>query len=264
MTGEYSFSNLSLANVSIDRGSVETGEGMTIVYPETGTRSLITLKTKEGKQVRICTLIWEEALRFWKISLWGRERIILTEANLLTGAENITLCGIGNPGMSLEIYPPVTGRVEAADWQQSELVDTGMNGIFSGYRVQTRPKSIVMDVQLFDNKAVVNLNEDSFDGVADIYLRIDYTGDIGNAFIDGKLINDNFYNGTTWEIGLKRFNPQVVDKGLYIHINPLRRGEYVTLDTSMALKQEFVGDMAGTVHKIEAIPEYRVMLVQKI
>jgi hypothetical protein len=57
-----------------------------------------------------------------------------------------------------------------------------------------------------------------------VILLIEYTGDIGEAYINGTLIHDHFANGDIWEIGLKQHMAQIMDKGLYIQIVPLLEG----------------------------------------
>ena len=57
---------------------------------------------------------------------------------------------------------------------------------------------------------------------ADLLLSIEYQGDIARLYVGGKLFNDNFYNGSAWEIGLRRFSQQQLEQGLDLRILPLR------------------------------------------
>ncbi len=52
------------------------------------------------------------------------------------------------------------------------------------------------------------------------FLRIAYEGDVARLYVDGKLLTDNFYNGTPWVIGLDRIPSQQWDK-LELKILPL-------------------------------------------
>jgi beta-galactosidase len=60
-------------------------------------------------------------------------------------------------------------------------------------------------------------------GVHEVFLRINYTGDIGRAYLGDRLISDDFYVGRVWEIGLKRFSPEALEKGLTLKVLPLRK-----------------------------------------
>ena len=60
-------------------------------------------------------------------------------------------------------------------------------------------------------------------GLSDLYLDIDYAGDVGRLYGGKRLLDDNFFNGTAWEIGLKRFGPGLLLNGLELNILPLRK-----------------------------------------
>ena len=53
-------------------------------------------------------------------------------------------------------------------------------------------------------------------------LRIHYVGDVARATLKGKLLNDDFYSGRDFEIGLKRFAPEILTGDLRLEILPLR------------------------------------------
>jgi hypothetical protein len=78
----------------------------------------------------------------------------------------------------------------------------------------------------------------AFDGAKDALLRLEYTGDIGCAFINGRMISDNFANGAAWEIGLKEFSAQLKDDCITICIVPLKEGSTVHADSPMAARSE--------------------------
>lgn len=93
-----------------------------------------------------------------------------------------------------------------------------------------------------------------------MFLEIEYSGDIGEAWMDGRLVNDNFNNGTIWEIGLKRFMPRLAQSGLFIHIMPNAspggdaRVEYTEM---AALVVSNRGKGTAEIKSIRAVPEYR-------
>ncbi|MEX0777673.1 MAG: beta-galactosidase [Phycisphaeraceae bacterium] len=72
-----------------------------------------------------------------------------------------------------------------------------------------------------------------------VLLRIQYFGDTGAAYLDGRLVADNFSNGTPWEIGLERFAPHVLAGGLMLLITPPRDADQakVTYTDKAAMKQ---------------------------
>jgi hypothetical protein len=53
----------------------------------------------------------------------------------------------------------------------------------------------------------IDLKPDVMSGLDNIFLQFDYEGDVGSLFLSGRLIADNYNNGTPWRVGLKRFLP---------------------------------------------------------
>jgi arabinogalactan endo-1,4-beta-galactosidase len=60
-------------------------------------------------------------------------------------------------------------------------------------------------------------------GCSDLFLKVNYEGDVGRLYDGDRLLDDNFFNGTTWQIGLKRFGPDVWTVGLDLSVLPLRK-----------------------------------------
>ena len=64
---------------------------------------------------------------------------------------------------------------------------------------------------------------EGYEDCKQVLLQVDYTGDIGSAFVDGELISDNFYNGAVWEIGLKDVWNLNMGREITFVITPIRR-----------------------------------------
>ena len=89
-------------------------------------------------------------------------------------------------------------------------------------------------------------------GLSDVFLRIQYAGDVARIYAGSRLLDDNFYNGTDWEIGLKRFGGEALSQGLQLKVLPLRKG------TPIYIPQGFWPGESAVLNKIAAIPEYEV------
>ena len=107
---------------------------------------------------------------------------------------------------------------------------------------------------------IIRFPADLHEQVNDVFMHIDYTGDTGNAFIDGTMVSDHFYNGNAWEIGLKRFTPEELAKSMYVYISPLRKGE-VEFEINQAYRKKFLGEEIAEIHGVTVEPEYKVELV---
>ena len=91
-------------------------------------------------------------------------------------------------------------------------------------------------------------------GLSDIYLRIGYVGDVARLTMDGRLLYDDFYNGRTWEIGLKRFLPEAFGRKLEVSVLPIPANAPIYLDARARAEMNAKGQTA-MVTGIEVLPE---------
>jgi hypothetical protein len=80
---------------------------------------------------------------------------------------------------------------------------------------------------------------------ADTLLRIHYVGDVARVYLDGRLINDDFYNGAPLEIGLHRYGAELKNAELTIAILPPRRDAITGLKPLIFMPAAAQPDFAG-------------------
>ncbi len=61
-------------------------------------------------------------------------------------------------------------------------------------------------------------------------LRIRYIGDVARLTLNGKLIEDNFYTGRDFDLGLKRYGRSILNGDLRLEILPLRRNAPIYIE----------------------------------
>ncbi len=61
-------------------------------------------------------------------------------------------------------------------------------------------------------------------------LRIRYVGDAARLTLNGKLLDDNFYAGREFDLGLKRYAPEILTGELRLEILPLRKDAPIFLE----------------------------------
>ena len=98
---------------------------------------------------------------------------------------------------------------------------------------------------------MIHFQPEVFDNVKELLIQIEYVGDIGYAFIDGELIHDNFCNNNTWEIGLHQHKQDLLAKGMYIYISPLKEGSFVQSDSPMAARAEVINKQIAEIKSIK-------------
>jgi hypothetical protein len=97
----------------------------------------------------------------------------------------------------------------------------------------------------------------ALDGVEDAFLRIDARGDIGRLFSGATMLDDQFFNGSVWEIGLRRFAREINDP-LTLAVLPMRRDAPIYLDRGVAGMVS--GDQTAEVVAVTAVPQYALHL----
>jgi hypothetical protein len=133
--------------------------------------------------------------------------------------------------------------------------------IFDIWTVDTPKKELTVQItQTAAGRYVLTLPQNFTDGLKDVLMQIQYQGDIGHAFIDGDMINDNFCNGETWEIGLRTFADRLQNSPMTIVITPLKEGVNVNVESAMAARMEEVKAYIGNLDKVKLSPVYEVKL----
>ena len=85
-----------------------------------------------------------------------------------------------------------------------------------------------------------------------VLLRVDYRGDIGHAFVDGRLISDNFSNGAVWDIRVDDEAGALVERPLTLAITPAKADVVVDV-SAMAGLRERVGSQSAELISAEWI-----------
>ncbi len=101
----------------------------------------------------------------------------------------------------------------------------------------------------------VQLPDKMPENCSDLFLQVRYVGDVGRIIRGTCWIDDDFYHGEAWEIGLKRFMEKGKSTSLDLKILPLRK------DAPIFLEPKAQPNFAGwvevmQVEEIEIVPEY--------
>jgi hypothetical protein len=105
----------------------------------------------------------------------------------------------------------------------------------------------------------LTLPKDACKNIDDLFLDVRYVGDVARLYGGETLIDDNFYNGTPWEIGLKRFAPGIIAKGFELQILPLRKDAPIYMPNT---SWPDFGDKAEALdlRSVTVAPEYEIVL----
>jgi len=242
-----------------------------------GPETAIHIKKADGRQIQILVLSREMARNAWRATLDGEERLMLSSADVFFDEGAIHLLAIDPDQLNFEILPKL-------DRTPALFTALGPDGLFERYATHIDKIEIKVGIaQLKDaalrppvrmRKEVVEAPEAAvFEGAAqwaldvpavesasvhNLLLRISYEGDIARLYADGKLISDDFYKGTPFEIGLHRIDLLNQNPSLKLQILPMRKDEPIYLSPGSRLTFPPSGQVVK-LKEIFAVPEYQAV-----
>lgn len=277
---EFAFEENDAETIEAPGSRIERKDGVAYVDVSTsGTKFAIQLRSRNGKPTKIVVLSREQARNLWKLTLGGRERLILSPSQLYTENNRLVVSGTDPSGLTAEIYP-------AIDKPAGDFVGTRHDGIFQIYKTQIRPIELtatiekiaepgadpplkmgkeavlIPDGSAFDEAARWKIHIPNLESkmVSDFMLRITYQGDIARIYHDGKLISDDFYFGQPWVIGLNETSQDLRSQILELRILPLQSDANIYLPHYARLMVSTKLPIAG-LKSVKLIPIYRAFLV---
>jgi hypothetical protein len=282
ISAEFVFHAAEGVSVAARQGKVAHEDGRVTVSGLTpGTDVAIEVSGKNGFVSQIVLLSREQARNLWKAHIAGQERLILSPADLYFDGDRIHLSSSDPAQLTFGVFPP-------AETKPSGFTPAGQDGIFERYAAAVHPvnvepvihqiapagqappvrmgKEVAMAPTEADFQAAarwsIRVTNPKAEGVEELFLRIEYQGDVARLYAGDQLITDDFYHGAPWEIGLR--NVPYPQNGFELKILPLRQDAPVYLQEGARPAIPKGGQVARLV-KVSAIPRYRAVadLAQK-
>jgi hypothetical protein len=245
-----------------------------------GSSLAIALQSKARKSARIIVLTRQQAETCYLLPFGGVDRVFISPACLFSDGQRLHLRSRAVRDLSFSVFPALSQFRASAPFRE-----ISHDGIFMRYGATVTPKTIPVRVEQrrgagslgppkmgaevalaprdadFDQAAEwrLHLPPDALDGLSNLYLQIEYVGDVARLYAGERLLDDNFYNGTTWEIGLKQFASEGLARGLNLKILPLRENAPIYLPGS-AWPPFPPGGETVAIRTVAASPEYEVTI----
>jgi beta-galactosidase len=203
----------------------------------------------------------------WKMESDGGPHIhfALFEASPSEAADGIQL----QPEAARGLFQPYTASFPAIDLQPTvtKVRAASARGAWQyGPKLSWRPTPIPLapDDTDFEHAASWRIEIPSIPNVpylSNVLLKIDYQGDVGRLYRGNDLIEDNFWNGESWTVGLKETTPNWrSSKPVFdLRILPLPKGYPMFLENAAALHFNTSG-FADTLGSVQLVPRYRLQL----
>ncbi|HEY4971972.1 MAG TPA: hypothetical protein VII41_00110, partial [Steroidobacteraceae bacterium] len=282
---EFAFDPATVTTIELapGRATRANADGRTIQSGITpGTGIALTAHPRQGSAVRIVVLSESQAEQLWVMPLQGRARLLFSEALLYSDDGALELRSMGNPHFRVGVFPALAGSPSANPIVRRQATD----GIFQVFSADAPVRSINATLtrlreaqtvppiaiggpaqaalqpypEVFGKSAAwsIAVPADAVSDSDDAYLQLDYVGDVARLFSGTELIDDGYFNGLTWEIGLKRFASKL-RQPLTLTILPLRQDAPIYLEPQYQPALA-VGTQQADIVRARVVPEYRLRI----
>lgn len=251
-------------------------DGKVSITPHPG--QIATVTDASGKTARILLISMAQAEHLSVFDIQSRKHLVISDADVFSGKDGGIELRQTRPDFTLSIYPKLT-MPEA----NLKLGAAKMNGIFQTLTASapavslqaklnvlrpagkapklnlTGPRNtpLIPAPERFGASAgwTIDVPKNALEGVADVYMDIAYEGDVARLFSGPQMLDDTYYDGRVWRVGLKRY-AQKLDTPLTVQVMPLREDSPVYFDASV--KPRFEDGQVARIDSVKLIPEYRL------
>ncbi|MEO5774920.1 MAG: beta-galactosidase [Sphingomicrobium sp.] len=274
------------AEFAFDAETVGSIEGRTrrvdgrIIADLAPSRTRVTVvRDRQGVSHRFLLLSEAEARSLWVGDVLGARRLILTDASVTMAQDSLVLRQRANPDFRFAVWPRLPQTAGARPERGG--------GIFQLYRAgleaRTMPRPDVRKIRepakvpalqmTGPRGSAVQPAPEAFaaagawrltvpkgvlSGVDDAWLTIDFTGDIARLFDRNDMLDDAFWDGRKWNIGLKRFAARL-GRPWDLTILPLRGDAPIYLDAAVRPRIG-TSDQIGELRSVALEPEYKLVV----
>lgn len=265
-------------------------EGATIFTwqrPEAAAHVTLRVKSLDGQgTVELVLLSPKAARETWMVPMGGSTRLFATSADVFAGDGAVTLQQLGDAKFNFAVYPELASA-PACSVKLTPEAEGGFTAALKPYQVAVeakqsksagpapqvgfgpalrwRPKGVAEapDEATWSADAAqwsLQMKPDVLPpGVAALFLRVDYTGDEARLLTDGTLLDDNFYNGMPWVVGLKRYRVDGSIPALTLDILPIRADSPIYLEPAARAAVGASGQTA-VLRGVSIVPQYRLQI----
>lgn len=290
---EFAFDANTVRSAKASGGTTTLDSGVLYVSGfRPGIESSVDVVSSEGKSLRLVVLTSSEAEDAWKVRIGGRDRLLITDQDFLfdPGAQPAHILLRTRDGLkfAFSVLPPPTAPLKAdaaltpvsasrlaasftaepPQWDDPvdclPIQDAGIAPpVKFGPALPYRPQGVAQAPGAGDlpqaAKWRITIPAGALNGLSELFLRVDYQGDVARLSTGDRLLDDNFYNGKPWMIGLKRFLAPDRPSTFELSILPLRKDAPVYFE--LARPPQFnSGGQVVKLDDIRLVPEYQLAI----
>ncbi len=298
---EFAFDAHGVSSVQASSGATVRDPGTIYLSGiQPGLDASIDLTGSDGRRLRLVLLSEQQAEDAWKIRIADADHLLLTAqdfyADPAAHPARIWLGSHTTPQFAFSVTP-----LPAVMPQSSlALTKTALTAQSVSYSAEAKPFHMQLQSRLIQPagkappvkigpvpawrthgvaeaptdaafqqaaKWSITVPAGAMDGLSNLFLQVDYQGDIARFSAAHQLLDDNFYNGQPWLIGLRRFLAPHGPGDFELSILPLRKDSPVYFELARPLdftaQSQAVGQPLDQLDKLDGfrlVPEYQLVL----
>jgi hypothetical protein len=245
---------------------------------EAGTGALQRLGEAKGRAVSVLLLNSAQARQLSIVELGGQRRLVLSAQQASVEQGKLQLRSVGEAQVRVAVYPALAKaaalkpaqREGALQWLEADFtprdiavtarlvrearsVPPVLRGGLAGAAVQPVPEAFAKAASWR-----LELSGADLKGLDDALLELDFVGDIGRLFAGTQMLDDWYYNGQRWQVGLKNVQ-SLLKQPLSLSVLPLRADAPIYIDR--AHRPDFAGKpQVAELRSVAVKPVYRLAI----
>jgi beta-galactosidase len=290
---QFAFDAATVRSAKASSGATTRDSGTIYVSGiEPGPDSTVDLVSAQGMSLRIVVLSAREAEDAWKVRIGARDHLLITGQDFLadpdTQPAHIWLRTRSTSQFAFTVTPPPATPLKA-DIPLTRAATTALTATFTAEEPswddpidcrQTQPPGVAPPVKFGPALSYrpigvaqapeagglpqaahwqITIPAGSMNGLSELFLSINYEGDVARLSEAARLLDDDFYNGSPWMVGLKRYLTPNQPSTFDLSILPLRKDAPVYFEVPRAL-QFGANGQAVKIDDIRLVPEYQLQL----
>ncbi|NYF81323.1 beta-galactosidase [Granulicella arctica] len=255
-----------------------------------GLASNIVVQSLDGRKIRVVLLRRVEAENAWKTMFAGQGKILFTKQQFIEDEKRIYLQSNGDPHFAFTIFPKIStalsGSAPIEDARSGQTTEDSMfiatlpeNKVeFKLSKVRDTPSApavnpaeqnaeaakasvVAPEADAFSKAAGWKISIDGYPTAAlsDLFLQIDYAGDVARLSSESGVLTDNFFNGTPWVVGLKRFMAANKSDSIHVNVLPLAWDAPIKLETQFRPHLQ-EGSQIANIRDVKLISQYQLVI----
>ena len=265
------------------------GDEILISQIPAGLNHRVRIRRQGTPDVRLILLSSAQAEDAWKTTIDGSMHLLETKQDFFTDGKSLVLQSEGDASTDFTLFPSIHGDLKLAggdldsrpiggvthfagsvpeEQLEMEIKQISQGGDVPpeklGPSLSWRPQGVAMapddsGFKLAAKWAISIPRIPESTTISNVFLRIDYTGDVARLSSGENLLEDDFHNGLPWMVGLRRFSTEIEHKPVELSILPLRKDAPIFLEKR--LRPDFDGrSTALNLKSATLVPQYRFQI----